>query len=55
MALPTFEPSAIGAGSPQRRLEGHGRIAGCSFRPRLRRAEERLAILLMAIAPSRKP
>jgi len=54
-ALPIFEPGATGAGSPRRRLEGHGRIAGCSFRKRLSRAEERLAVLLMANAPSRKP
>jgi hypothetical protein len=54
-ALPIFEPGATGAGSPQRRLEGHGRIARCFSRERHRRAEERLAVLLMANAPSRKP
>ena len=43
------------AGSPRRRLEGHGRIAGRSPGSRHRRAGQRLAVLLMAIAPSRKP
>jgi hypothetical protein len=54
-ALPIFEPGATGAGSPQRRLEGHGRIAGCFPDAREFRAGQYLAVLLMAIAPSRKP
>jgi hypothetical protein len=59
-ALPIFEPDAqvtsrTGAGSPQRRLEGHGRIAGCFSSTQRRCAGKPLAVLLMAVAPSRQP
>src|SRR5260221_3736282 len=58
-ALPIFEPGAhvssrTGARSPQRKLEGHGRIARHSPSTRHSRAGQCLAVLLMAVAPSRQ-